>query len=92
MPVGAELLERRMKQQIIRKVVRMKLAFQSVARANKTAEGMKAYYLSLAEGMGEEQGRRVVVVPQSMGVDAEMTHWSYYQLMEHNAIVNRTMT
>ena len=27
-----------------------------------------------------------------MGVDADMTQWSFYQLMEHNAIVNRTMT
>ena len=81
-----------MKKAILRKVVRFKLSRQSVKEATKLAEKMKSYYLELVQEVSVDQGKRVVVVPESMGVDSDMTHWSYFQLLEHNAIVNRNIT
>jgi hypothetical protein len=42
--------------------------------------------------MPDAVGRTVVEVPRMAGVDEDMTHWSFFMLLEHNTIVNRSIT
>ncbi len=45
--------------------------------------------LALAEGLSPEEGAKSIRVPPMRGVDEDMRAWSYFQILEHNTIVNR---
>jgi len=81
-----------MKKIIVRKVVRSKLSWQSVSKASAEAEKWKEAYLDLAGQLSPDQGARSIAVPTMLGVDEEMTNWSFYQLLAHNTIVNNAMS
>lgn len=81
-----------MKRRVVRSIIRTKLTLQSVNRATADLLKWRDKYISLADGLSEEQGCRSVMVPEMIGVDPEMRGWSYYQLLEHNAIVNKAMS
>jgi len=49
-------------------------------------------YLRLAEAVRTEAGSIPVTVPPMIGVDPEMRGWSFFQILEHNAIVNRIIS
>lgn len=49
-------------------------------------------YLELANFLEIEEGKLSVTVPSMLGVDEDMRQWSFYQLLEHNVIVNKTIT
>ena len=48
--------------------------------------------MKLAAGLSDETGRRVVEVPAMLGVDEDMRRWSFFELLRHNTIVNRTIS
>jgi len=77
---------------IIRKVVRWKLKSTSMMQAIEQAQAHRDVYVNLAEQLTEEQLLRSVLVPPMRGVDENMRAWSFYELLEHNAIVNRAMS
>ena len=49
-------------------------------------------YLDLADRFGPALALEPVTVPPMIGVDPEMQGWSFFQLLEHNAIVNRSIS
>jgi hypothetical protein len=49
-------------------------------------------YLGLAEGLSLEAGCRPVEVPPMPGVDEDMRRWSFFMILEHNAIVSRSIS
>ena len=82
----------KMKKYIIRTVVRTKLSLQSVQKGSNLLSDWGQKYLDLGKGLSYAQASQPVSVPEMLGVDSDMTGWSYYQLLEHNAIVNRIMS
>lgn len=64
-------------------------------RRKKAAEQAIQYlgvYKKLAAQLAEESGQKIVEVPSMPGVDEDMRRWSFYMLLEHNVIVNRSIT
>lgn len=49
-------------------------------------------YLKLADRLPAEAGQRCIEVPWMPGIDEDMRKWSYFMILEHNAIVNRAIT
>jgi hypothetical protein len=49
-------------------------------------------YEALASDLTESAGRLSVEVPRMRGVDEDMRRWSFYMTLEHNTIVNRSIT
>lgn len=48
--------------------------------------------MELAESLSESEAANVIEVPPMMGVDEDMRRWSFFMLLEHNAIVNRSIS
>lgn len=76
----------------VKVVVRTMLALTGRRSSSRNAQAMMSKYLALAEGLDLESGARPVEVPPMQGVDEDMRRWSYWMLLEHNAIVNRSIT
>ena len=68
------------------------LVTTSRQRATNQARRMLEAYLQLAEGLGPEAGCVAVEVPPMRGVDEDMRRWSFYMIIEHNTIVNRSIS
>jgi hypothetical protein len=66
--------------------------FTSRQRALKQASVMTERYTELAQGISDDMGRLCVEVLPMRGVDEDMRRWSFYMILEHNAIVNRSIT
>lgn len=49
-------------------------------------------YLDLADRFGPSSAIEQVTIPPMIGVDPEMRGWSFFQILEHNAIVNRSIS
>jgi len=81
-----------MKRIIVKHVVRSRLAWQSVASGSAEAEKWRDAYLKLSDSLNTSQGGESITIPEMLGVDAEMTNWSFYQLLAHNTIVNQAVT
>lgn len=52
----------------------------------------KAFYNRMGESLTAETGAIQVLVPAMAGVDDTMRNWSFYQLLEHNRLVNEAIT
>lgn len=61
-------------------------------QANRQAVRYGSRYLDLARSLTAWSGSQPVAVPVMRGVDRDMTHWSMFMLLQHNAIVNRSIT
>ncbi|MEM7792610.1 MAG: hypothetical protein AAF546_14490, partial [Verrucomicrobiota bacterium] len=61
-------------------------------QASKRIEKSLTDYLTLAADLDGDTGAKIVQVPAMPGVDPEMQEWSFFMLMEHNAIVNRSIS
>ncbi|PAZ01044.1 MAG: hypothetical protein CAK90_02435 [Spartobacteria bacterium AMD-G4] len=72
--------------------IRAKLTLTSSAAALRKSEVLLRRYTKLAEGLSGEAGQRCVEVPPMRGVDEDMRRWSFFMILEHNAIVNRSIT
>ena len=49
-------------------------------------------YLALTRLVNAESGMSTVFVPRMIGIDEDMRNWSLFMILEHNAIVNRSIT
>ncbi|WP_136798942.1 DinB family protein [Desulfosediminicola ganghwensis] len=52
----------------------------------------QARYNNMAKELTAAAGATQVLVPPMPGVDENMRNWSYYQLLEHNRLVNEAIT
>jgi hypothetical protein len=77
---------------LIKAAVRTLFLCQSRDQALRQSEALAAQYTELAERLSKETGRMSVEVPPMRGVDEDMRRWSLFMLLEHNAIVNRSIT
>lgn len=53
---------------------------------------LAAEYKALVDGLSDDQGRISRRVPGMVGVDEDRGDWSFFQLLERNAIVNGSIT
>jgi hypothetical protein len=83
-----ERTDRSMSNPIIRTVIRTKFLLTPRKKASQIIRAQADAYLNLAERMGAENGAKPVTIPPMIGVDPEMRGWSFFQILEHNAIVN----
>jgi hypothetical protein len=74
---------------LIRAVVRTKLLMTGRASATNSISKVRDQYLKLASNLSLQEGTTAVSIPPMIGVDPEMQNWSFFQILEHNAIVNR---
>ena len=76
----------------IKAVVRSLFIMTSRNRALNQTERLLNDYLELVDGLSREVGIHSVKVPPMRGVDEDMRDWSFYMILEHNAIVNRSIS
>lgn len=72
--------------------VRASFLFTSRRKALRKTEALMQEYIKLSDRLPEDAGRRCVEVPWMPGVDEDMRKWSFFMILEHNAIVNRAIT
>ncbi len=77
---------------LIKAAVRTLFLCQSRDQALRQSEVLLGQYTALAKGLSKEAGRLSVEVPPMRGVDEDMRRWSFFMLLEHNTIVNRSIT
>ena len=77
---------------VIKQVVRLRFALTRGATASRRIAAVGDKYLAMAAELDPARGRQPVHVPPMLGVDDDMRDWSFYMLIEHNTIVNRSIT
>ena len=77
---------------LIKTAIRTLFTFTSREKALEKSELVLRQYAKLADGLSKEAGQRCIEVPPMRGVDEDMRKWSFFMILEHNAIVNRSMT
>lgn len=77
---------------LIKTAVRTMLSLTSREKAARQARAALAGYMGLAARTGCSDGSRVVCVPPMTGIDEDMRRWSFFMILEHNTIVNRSIT
>ena len=76
----------------LRPVVRTRFLVTGRRRASDQIRKLLGQYLSLAQSIDPDAGRRPIRVPPMLGVDEDMRDWSFFMILEHNVIVNKTIT
>ena len=76
---------------IIKAVISTKFLLTSRDKASVMIRSNADAYLRLAHRLGASEGMEQVTVPPMIDVDPEMRGWSYFQILEHNVIVNRSI-
>jgi hypothetical protein len=82
----------RLKEMFIRSAVRTRFRLTSRNQASDQIRKLLAGYLLLIESIDLEAGRLPVRVAPMLGVDEEMRDWSMFMILEHNVIVNRSIS
>jgi hypothetical protein len=82
----------RLKRLLIRTAVRTRFRLTSRKQASDQIRKLLARYLSLVQSIDPEAGRLPVRVLPMLGVDEDMRDWSLFMILEHNVIVNRSIT
>lgn len=77
---------------LIKGLVRLRFLLTGKKKACDRICSIVGSYRDLLETVSEDEGRRCHRVPAMKGVDEDMREWSIYMILEHNVIVNRTMT
>ena len=77
---------------LIKTAIRTLFTFTSREKALKKSKIVLQRYAKLADGLSREAGQRCIEVPPMRGVDEDMRKWSFFMILEHNAIVNRSIT
>ncbi len=77
---------------LIRSLIRTRFLLTSREAASATIRKHAECYGDLAGRFGSESAMEPITVPPMIGVDPEMRGWSFFQILEHNAIVNRSIT
>ena len=81
-----------MRTKFIKIFVRSMFLLTSSKRALLQAKDFLTRYHNLTENMSVEAGQQSVEVPPMRGVDEDMRKWSFYMILEHNVIVNRSIS
>ena len=77
---------------LIKATIRTLFTFTSREKALEKSGKYLRQYSELAERTSKEAGQLCVEVPPMRGVDEDMRRWSFFMILEHNAIVNRSIT
>ena len=77
---------------LIKTAIRTIFTFTSRDKALEKSKIVLQRYAKLADGLSREVGQRCIEVPPMRGVDEDMRKWSFFMILEHNAIVNRSIT
>lgn len=77
---------------LIKAAIRTLFTLTSHKKALEKSGNLLRQYLELADGLPNEVGQLCVEVPPMRGVDEDMRRWSFFMILEHNAIVNRSIT
>ena len=75
----------------IKAIIRTKFLLTSRNKASGMIRSNADAYLRLADRFGAGEGMEQVTVHPMIGVDPEMRGWSFFQILEHNVIVNRSI-
>jgi len=81
-----------MRRALLKSMIRARFSLMSRSSANRQVRKLGHTYLEIGQALVPEAGKIPVRVPRMPGVDEEMRAWSYFQLLEHNTIVNRQIT
>lgn len=76
---------------LLKTAVRAWFLLMSRDRASRKIQELCDRYLALAERIDAGSGSRAVRVPKMPGIDEEMRDWSFFMILEHNVIVNRSI-
>jgi len=77
---------------LIRSVIRTRFLLISREQVSRMIRRNADAYLDLADRFGSTSAMEPVTVPTMIGVDPEMRGWSFFQILEHNVIVNRSIS
>ena len=75
-----------------KKFVRSKFALTSRRSADQLIRNELKKTIEVAGELGPDGCRKSVQCPQMLGVDEDMREWNYYQILEHNVIVNNRIS
>ncbi len=81
-----------MRNLLIKMAVRTRFALTSRNKVSLQIRRSLDAYMALSRQIKREQGVVRVEVPHMLGIDEEMRNWSFFMILEHNAIVNRGIT
>lgn len=81
-----------MSNRLIQTAIRTLFTLTSREKALNKSKIYLEQYLQLAEHTSIEAGKLCVEVPPMRGIDEDMRRWSFFMILEHNAIVNRSIT
>lgn len=76
----------------VKTAIRLRFTCTSRSSALKRSQVFLEKYLELGRGLSPDAGQRSVEVPPMRGVDENMRRWSFFMILEHNTIVNRSIT
>lgn len=76
----------------VRAMIRSKFTLTSREKASAMIRNNAESYVGLADRFDPASAMKPVTVPPMIGVDPEMRGWSFFQILEHNAIVNRSIS
>lgn len=77
---------------LIKQIIRSLFLFTTRERAKKQTKRVLFDYIALANQISPAYGSLPVKVPPMRGVDEDMRHWSFYQILSHNVLVNRSIS
>ena len=81
-----------MKHWLARPLIRLRMRLTTRAAASRMIRRCLLDYRGLCAGVGDDEARQPVTVPPMLGVDPDMRNWSIFMILEHNVIVNRSIT
>jgi hypothetical protein len=77
---------------ILKALLRSMFVVTSRERAGRQALASLGKYQRLSDGLDARAGCLPVEVPAMPGVDEDMRRWSFFMILEHNVIVNRSIS
>jgi hypothetical protein len=77
---------------LIKAAVRARFLLTSKQRCSMQSLDALDTYLRIWDQLDEQTASRCVQIPLMYGVDEDMREWSFFMLLEHNVIVNRSIT
>jgi len=77
---------------LIRALIRSRMALTTQEHASGQIRRCLLNYRGVYSSVGVDEARSPVTVPPMLGVDEDMRSWSLFMILEHNVIVNRTIT
>ena len=76
----------------VKKIVRLTFAITSRKAADELIHDELTKTLAVGARLGAERCAQSMKVPKILGVDEDMREWNFYQILEHNVIVNHRIT